>query len=160
MSERGLPFSVRRLAEDGESGKIFANWLRSKLVTAGELRKGVGDVADFAIPIYVIWKDAVNDIARIKPRPAFYIRVILADRDEGFATLSYCKSDLCDDKGNLAIVRHADCAVLMPWWAVCNATLDKGDLCVWLSSAEVCQAIDNAQTKTAKSGEGNDGVEY
>lgn len=155
---RELPFCVRRLAEDGESGKIFADWLRSKLVATGELRESVGNVADLAVPIYVIWKDAIHDIARGESRAAFYIRDILANRDEGCAALSYCKSDLCDDKGNLAIVRHADCAVLMPWWVVCNATLDKGDLCVWLSPAEVRQAIDNAQAKTAKRGDCDDGV--
>lgn len=155
---RELPFFVRRLAEDGESGKIFADWLRSKLVATGELRESVGNVADLAVPIYVIRKDAVHDIARGESRAAFYIRDILANRDEGCAALSYCKTDLCDDNGNLAIVRHADYAVLMPWWVVCNATLDKGDLCVWLSPAEVRQAIDNAQTKTAKRGECDDGV--
>jgi len=149
---------VRRLAEDGESGKIFADWLRSKLVATGELRESVGNVADLAVPIYVIRKDAVHDIARGESRAAFYIRDILANRDEGCAALSYCKTDLCDDNGNLAIVRHADYAVLMPWWVVCNATLDKGDLCVWLSPAEVRQAIDNAQTKTAKRGDCDDGV--
>jgi len=155
---RELPFCVRRLAEDGESGKIFADWLRSKLVATGELRESVGNVADLAVPIYVIRKDAVHDIARGESRAAFYIRDILANRDEGCAALSYCKTDLCDDNGNLAIVRHADYAVLMPWWVVCNATLDKGDLCVWLSPAEVRQAIDNAQTKTAKRGDCDDGV--
>lgn len=155
---RELPFCVRRLAEDGESGKIFADWLRSKLVATGELRESVGNVADLAVPIYVIRKDAVHDIARGESRAAFYIRDILANRDEGCAALSYCKTDLCDDNGNLAIVRHADYAVLMPWWVVCNATLDKGDLCVWLSPAEVRQAIDNAQAKTAKRGDCDDGV--
>ena len=120
---RELPFFVRRLAEDGESGKIFADWLRSKLVATGELRESVGNVADLAVPIYVIRKDAVHDIARGESRAAFYIRDILANRDEGCAALSYCKTDLCDDNGNLAIVRHADYAVLMPWWVVCNATL-------------------------------------
>ncbi len=143
---------MKRLDERCKSGKVFADWLREELLATGDARECMMCLRDGRVAVYVVGKNDIERIARLKSGAPADIVDIIAERDESAVGIAYVESDLRDDKRDCSVVYHADCAVFLPPGA-CYTRLYKGDLSVRFPASAVIAKLREAKDESAEGDE-------
>lgn len=137
---------VLKLDEHERAGRLFGYWLRTKLNARCQPRGGTFRPPISPDELRVVVEFDIDNIAGRKKSPVIGPAVPEFNRCDGVATVAELEPHLFDKDIDLAIVYHANIAVLIaaPLSYSCVAC-SQGDLYMRLDALEVRYAVENAK---------------